>query len=140
MKGYSIEEIHACIVEQKDNNYILDTDHPSFPKNKKDGYNPPIIKSNNTEPTPTTINTNGKVGSELKKLLAKIGIVATPNCQCNKRAKIMDDRGIEWCESNIDTIVEWLREEASKRRLPFIDAAGRILVRRAISNAKKYTE
>lgn len=138
MKGYSIEEIQDCIVEQKDNNYILDTDHPSFPKKKKDGYNPPVIQLNNIETQPTPINTNGKVGSELKKLLSKIGIVATPNCSCNTRAKIMDDRGIAWCESNIDTIVGWLREEASKRRLPFIDAAGSILVRRAISNAKKF--
>ena len=49
----------------------------------------------------------------------------------------MDQNGIEWCENNIDTIVEWLREEATKRKLPFIDAAGKLLVKRAISNAKK---
>lgn len=37
----------------------------------------------------------------------------------------------------IDTIVEWLKEEATKRKLPFVDMAGRLLVKRAISNAKK---
>jgi hypothetical protein len=30
-----------------------------------------------------------------------------------------------------------MREEAKARGLPFLDAAGRVLVRRAISNARK---
>lgn len=76
-------------------------------------------------------------GTQLKKLLSKIGIKASPNCSCNKRAALMDTNGIEWCENNIDTIVGWLKEEANKRKLPFIDIAGRILVKKAISNAKK---
>jgi len=49
----------------------------------------------------------------------------------------MDERGIEWCEQNIDEIVGWLREEAHKRGLPFVDMAGRMLVRRAIRNARR---
>lgn len=76
-------------------------------------------------------------GTELKKLLKKIGIVATPNCSCNARANMMNFNGIEWCEKNIDTIVGWLREEATKRKLPFVDLAGRVLVKRAIKRAKK---
>lgn len=38
---------------------------------------------------------------------------------------------------DIDEIVGWLREEASKRGLPFVDMAGRMLVKRAIRNARK---
>lgn len=76
-------------------------------------------------------------GTELKKLLSSVGITATPNCSCNARALEMDRNGVEWCESNIDKIVGWLREEATKRGLPFIDAAGRMLVRRAIRNARR---
>jgi hypothetical protein len=79
----------------------------------------------------------GFPGQELKKLLRKIGIVASPNCACNKRAKFMDMQGIQWCEDNIDTIVDWLKEEAEKRRLPFVNIAAKILVKRAISNAKR---
>ena len=79
----------------------------------------------------------GFPGQELKKLLKKIGIVASPNCPCNKRAKFMDMQGVEWCEENIDTIVEWLQEEATKRKLPFAQMAGKILVKRAIYNAKR---
>jgi hypothetical protein len=49
----------------------------------------------------------------------------------------MDRRGCDWCAANIDSIVAWLREEATKRKLPFLDIAGRVLVRRAIKNARK---
>jgi hypothetical protein len=49
----------------------------------------------------------------------------------------MDTRGCDWCEANLDTIVGWLREEAEKRGLPFLDVAGRLLVRRAIRNARR---
>ena len=37
----------------------------------------------------------------------------------------------------MDEIVTWLREEATKRKLPFLDIAGRMLVRRAICNARR---
>lgn len=76
-------------------------------------------------------------GTELKKLLARVGITSTPDCSCNARAAEMDRNGIEWCAANESLIVGWLREQANARGLPFIDAAGRLLVRRAISNARK---
>ena len=49
----------------------------------------------------------------------------------------MDERGVAWCEANLEEITGWLREEATKRGLPFLDAAGRVLVRRAIANARR---
>ena len=80
----------------------------------------------------------GGPGTELKALLKTwLRIEATENCSCNARASEMDRRGCKWCESNIDTIVGWLREEATKRGLPFADAAGRMLVRLAIRNAHR---
>jgi len=85
---------------------------------------------------PPTQPTHGP-GTELKKLLARVGITATPDCACNARAAEMDRQGVEWCEANIDTIVGWLREQAHARGLPFLDIAGRMLVKRAISNARR---
>ena len=49
----------------------------------------------------------------------------------------MDERGIEWCEQHKAEIVGWLREEASKRNLPFLDVAGYMLLNLAIKRAKK---
>jgi hypothetical protein len=76
-------------------------------------------------------------GTELKRLLGRIGIKAEPGCKCTARAEEMDRRGCEWCEANVPVIVGWLREEATKRSLLFLDAAGTVIVRRAISNARR---
>jgi len=76
-------------------------------------------------------------GTELKKLLKIIGITASPNCSCNFRAMQMDRWGPQGCEEKINDIVGWLREEANKRGLPFIDYAGKILIKKAIRNASR---
>lgn len=76
-------------------------------------------------------------GTELKKLLSRVGINSQPGCSCNARATQMNLWGADVCERREDEIVGWLREEAAKRGLPFIDAAGRMLVRRSIKNARK---
>lgn len=76
-------------------------------------------------------------GTELHAILARFGLTATGDCKCTSRAAYMDQMGCDWCESNIDEIVGWLRESASERGLPFLDVAGRVLVRRAIANARR---
>jgi hypothetical protein len=79
----------------------------------------------------------GGVGSTLKSLLKKIGITATPNCSCNRRAAEMDKLGPQWCRDNIDAIVGWLKEEAVKRNLPFVEFAAKKLVQLAICKYEK---
>lgn len=79
----------------------------------------------------------GGPGTHLKSMLSKVGIKSTPTCSCSKKAKVMDDKGIEWCESNVDTIVGWLKEEAGKRKMPFVDFVARLIVKRAIKKAKR---
>lgn len=79
-------------------------------------------------------------GTELKALLKKVGITASPGCSCNRRAVLMDENESKepgWCEKNLETICDWLQEEADKRKLPFVRMAARILVRQAIRNARK---
>lgn len=81
-------------------------------------------------------------GTHLKLMLQRLGIQAKADgqCPCNYHAKQMDAWGCDECERRIDEIVGWLREEADKRGLPFLDAAGRMLVRRAIKNARRAAE
>jgi hypothetical protein len=77
-------------------------------------------------------------GTALKALLSRFGINADEKgCKCKSRAAHMDAAGCQWVEENIDTVVGWLREEAAKRGLPFVDVAGRMLIRRAIRNARR---
>jgi hypothetical protein len=76
-------------------------------------------------------------GTELKKLLATIGIHATPTCSCNKMAKQMDAWGWEESLKHIDEIVTVMEETAKKRKLPFVRTAGKTLVRIACWKAKR---
>lgn len=75
-------------------------------------------------------------GTELKALLATIGIVASPTCKCNKMAKQMDQWGQESLD-HIEEIVDVMEETAKKRKLPFLRTAGRTLVRIACWKAKR---
>lgn len=127
-RGYTLESIEPCFLSQyEDGEWEVDVFHPAYPHDRNG--RPAIVV-----PRP------GGPGTELKKLLAKIGIHATEACSCSARARIMDDREASepgWCAANLDEIVGWLREEATKRQLPFIEAGARLLVKRAIANAKK---
>lgn len=80
----------------------------------------------------------GGPGSELSRLLKRFGIEPTPTCKCRAKAAQMDAWGPDECSrpERIDEVVAVMREEAKARGLPFIDAAGRLLVRRAIARAR----
>jgi hypothetical protein len=121
-RGYSIDEVMPCVIKMEGDNWTIDTDHDSYPKQTK-------------------IITNSEdigVGTELKKLLKIVGITASPTCSCNARAKTMNENGIQWCEDNKDTILGWLEEEANKRNLPFSSYLATILINFAIKKAKKH--
>lgn len=100
----------------------MPADAPDFvcPHGKEWGDDPPP-----PEPPPTE-----GPGTELKRLLAKMGIHASPNCACNAMADRMNREGGKWCLENIDIIVDVMRGEAAKRGLPFVSAIARAMVRR----------
>ena len=77
-------------------------------------------------------------GSELKRLLSGFPffITTSENCLCNARARQMDEWTCDENERRTGEIVSWMRDEASRRGLPFLDVAARLLVRRAIANAR----
>ena len=45
--------------------------------------------------------------------------------------------GCDWCAANVPTITEWMRGEAAKRKMPFIATLAKLMVRRAIHNARR---
>lgn len=81
----------------------------------------------------------GGPGTELSKLLKKFGIEPTPTCACRAKAAEMDAWGCDEASKpeRIDEVVAVMRTEAQTRGFPFIDAVGRMLVKRAISNARR---
>jgi hypothetical protein len=78
-------------------------------------------------------------GTELHRLLGRFGLHMKKGCACKARMVQMNKWGCDGCGENIDTIVEWLAEEAANRGLPFLNTVGRLLVKRAIHNARKAT-
>ena len=79
----------------------------------------------------------GGTGTELTKLLQFFGInAAEKGCKCKSRAAKMDKNGVEWCSNNIEKILDWLQEESQRRKLPFLRTAARVIVLRAIRNAR----
>jgi hypothetical protein len=119
-RGYSLEEVMPCVVRQIDKDlWVIDETHESYPHSR--------------EPKPPEC----LAGSELKALLKRVGIEATPNCSCNHRAAHMDNMGCQWVTENVETVVDWLGEEAQKRGLPFVRMAGRALVSLAVRLAER---
>ena len=49
----------------------------------------------------------------------------------------MDREGIQWCKKNKNVILDWLQEESSKRKLPFIRFGAEQIVNMAIRRAEK---
>lgn len=76
-------------------------------------------------------------GTILSQMIKSVGIVMTQGCSCRRHAIEMNTRGNDWCENNVDTIVGWLREEAKKRKLPFMDSIGKLIVNRAVKKSRK---
>jgi hypothetical protein len=126
-RGYTLEEVRACIVSEDGDTITVDETHEAYPRTPKPGFLP-------TPPVP-----NSGPGTELSRLLERFGIEPTPTCKCRAKAAQMDAWGPEECSkpARVDEVVAVMREEAAKRGLPFLDAVGRMLVRRAIRNARK---
>jgi hypothetical protein len=79
----------------------------------------------------------GGPGTELAKILSRLGIREMPACQCRARAAEMDRQGIAWCKANRSTIIDWMQAEAANRKLPFVRIVAELLVCRAIRKARK---
>ena len=69
-------------------------------------------------PVPVGSSKGGGAGTELRKMLGRIGIHPRgEKCKCNEHAREMDRHGPDWCEVNIETILDWLEGEAKSRPL-----------------------
>jgi len=124
-RGYTLDEVMGCVVSQNGDEWTIDTESEFYPR---------VSRLPETPAPPT----HGP-GTELSKLLKRIGINPTPTCACRAKQQEMDQWGCDECSKpeRIDEVVKVMREEATARGLPFLDAAGRMLVRRAISNARR---
>jgi hypothetical protein len=119
-----------CVVSQDGDHWAINVESPFYPKDASEVI--PQLEPPKAESGP---------GTELKRLLAgwPFYITSSPDCSCNRVAREMDVWGPDECErqERVDYILAAMRQNAEKRGLPFIEAAGRFLIRRAIKNARK---
>lgn len=115
-RGYSLEEVMPCVVKQEGDLWTIDPDHPAYPASKRAGSGP---------------------GSILAEMLKGMGLAPVESCKCKGRARKMDEWGPDGCERHIEEIVDWLEEEAQKRKLPFMKWPAKTLVRVAIRRSRK---
>ena len=76
-------------------------------------------------------------GTILSGMIATMGIKTTPTCSCKRHAIEMNEKGNDWCAENMTTILSWLKEESTKRNLPFIETVGKMMVSRAIKTSRR---
>lgn len=84
-------------------------------------------------------NPNGP-GTILTNMISSLGIKSTPNCSCRRHAIEMNEKGPDWCEENLPTILGWLKEESAKRNLPYIESVASLVVKRAIKTSRRLSK
>lgn len=119
--GY-LADVLSYVAEKKDTHVLFEDGDYYALRDKYTGDVDPLVRG---------------VGTELHKLLGMVGIHMQKGCACRARMTQMNKWGCDGCEENMETVLEWLKEEAAKRRLPFVRVAAALLVRRAIFNARR---
>lgn len=128
-RGYTLDEVHQCIVSQHGDTITVDETHSAYPRTSKPGFS----VQRHTIPS-----ASAGPGTELKAFFAKwFGQKATPTCSCNAVAAKMDAEGPQWCRENMDWICEQVRLNAEKRGLPYIRAVVEPIIHLAIRRAEK---
>lgn len=127
-RGYTLGDVMPCVVAQDGDQWTIDVEHPAYPRHPKPGFATPLTTAHRSGP-----------GTELSKLLKRFGIEPTPTCACRAKAAQMDAWGPDECSKpeRIEEVVAVMREEAKARGLPFVDFAAKLLIKRAIHNARK---
>ena len=75
-------------------------------------------------------------GTELARILSWFA-TDEEGCRCRSRARIMNVWGPSTCRRRSDTILEWLREEAGRRGLPFVRVVAQVWIARAIRRSER---
>lgn len=130
-RGYTLDEVAACIVSDDGTTITIDVDHPAFPRDVKPGFSPPPRKELKEPAKPLP-------GTELKAVLAgwPWRIKDDGKCLCGPMSAKMDEMGCDWClGEGRQEILAVMEAEAKKRGLPWVEALAILAIRRAVSRA-----
>ena len=83
---------------------------------------------------------NNGAGSELKAIFTSFHIYPDGDCNCEAIANEMDQRGPDWCEENVESLIDQIEAESKKRRWAkyiFSRIVARRMIRLAIKRARR---
>ena len=122
-RGYTWDEVEMCIVSRDGDMITVDETHYAYPRKREEAPKP------------------SGPGTELKKMFAWLRIVPRGDCECNSHAAKMDQLGEQWVRDNIETVINWIEEEARKRgvfaNLAFNRTWARTMILIACKNAER---
>lgn len=84
----------------------------------------------NPDPMPAALDRPAEcpssgVGTEIKRLLDRIGIPACGGCVDAETA--LNRRGVQWSSDNFQHVIDWLTGQAAKHKVSFVGTAFRLL-------------
>ena len=103
-----LDDVLSYVSERRDGFVLFQNDDYYMLRDKYTGDVDPMVRG---------------PGTELHRLLGRFGIYMKRGCACKARMVQMNKWGVEGCRENVETILEWLKEEAAARdvriRTPF---------------------
>ena len=72
------------------------------------------------------------VGNSLSEILKKINIDYDPMSVARRKIMFLNNKSSEWCYENIDLILKLMKEEAIKKRIPYVESQFLAIIRLAI--------
>lgn len=76
------------------------------------------------------------VGDTLSVIIKKMGHNYQPISKARSKITFLNKMGIDWCDKHQNIILEWLREECTTQRIPFLELVAKSIIRLAIRKAK----
>ena len=89
-RGYTLDEVMPCVVEQDGDRWTIDVDHPAYPRAKPPDNWQPIMVGDLVEKALTTIGITRERVEQLTRTEGKPG-----ECGCAGRKKWLNEKGVQ---------------------------------------------
>lgn len=87
-RGYTLADVMGCVVEQDGDRWLIDPDHPDYPRKRRDDWQP-IMVGDLVERGLTAIGITKERVERLTRTEGKPG-----GCGCEWRKKWLNDAGV----------------------------------------------
>ena len=77
------------------------------------------------------------VGNSISEILKKMNIDYGPMSIARRKLNFLNNKSSEWCHENIDIILKMMKEEADKKRIPYVRSKFLAIIRLSIIQAQK---